>query len=158
MTRTGASLERLEPGVKLQIGNALIQRFAKEKDQIATLLWALARVGSRQPLYGPVSSVIPAGSITGWLPGLLSVEPASNRETDALKLALSMIFRREIDRSLDFAEEQRLQARGRCKAIGMNEEQLSIFTEYQSISASETERALGESLPTGLMQISRDDT
>ncbi|MFM7590730.1 MAG: hypothetical protein ACKO85_02960, partial [Isosphaeraceae bacterium] len=152
MTRTGASLERLEPAVKLQFGDALLQRLAKERDQATTLLWALARVGSRQPLYGPVSSVIPAGSISGWLQTLFTFEPTTNRETDALKLALGMIARKEVDRSLDFSDDLRLRARDRSKAIGMSNDNLDIFTEYKIISEQESERALGESLPTGLLQ------
>ncbi len=156
MTRTGASLERLEPGVKLQLGNALIQQITREKDQSATLLWSLARVGSRQPLYGPVSSVITASSMTGWLTGVSSFEPVSQRGIDALKLFYSMTFRKEIDRSLDFSEEIRLKALDRCRSIGMTEDQLLVFKEYQMISQLESERALGESLPTGLIQLSRD--
>jgi molecular chaperone DnaK (HSP70) len=154
--RTGASLERLEPAVKLQFGNAMVDRLLPEKDQAATLLWSLARLGARQPLYGPVSSVLPASSIEKWLPRLIAIEPSTSRETEALKLALMMIARKDADRSLDVAENLRLQAQAKFQAIGGNENEMMIFHEYQPMSKAANEQAMGEPLPTGLIQMTGD--
>ena len=52
MWRAVASMERLVPSAKVKLGDALLERIEKGKEQ-ALALWALGRLGARVPLYGP---------------------------------------------------------------------------------------------------------
>ncbi|MCS7160569.1 MAG: Hsp70 family protein [Gemmatales bacterium] len=73
MWRAAASLERLPLGTKQQLAETLLRQ-ARHRPVAAYLFWALARLGSRQPLYGPWNCVVPAETVSGWLRQLLQLE------------------------------------------------------------------------------------
>lgn len=73
MWRVAASLERLPVHTKQQLGEALL-RLTKRTPIAPFVFWALARLGSRQPLYGPWNCVLPAEVAAGWLRQLLQLE------------------------------------------------------------------------------------
>ena len=152
MVRTGASLERLEPATKLQLGTALTLKLQTDASQAPTWLWALGRLGSRQPLYGPVSGVIPAVSVEPWVKTVLSFKPENARARDAQKLALLMMARKEQDRSLDLSEKQRQAVCEYFRGLDLDENEIAPLTEYQPLGRDLSEKAMGESLPLGLMR------
>lgn len=151
MVRTAASLERLSPQMKLQLGNALILKLQQEPEQAATYLWALGRIASRQPLYGPVSGVIPAASVESWVNESIKFEPKSKREIASLKLALLMSARKENDRSLDLPENIRAKVAAKLQSLECTDDEIKPILEFQPIGSGLSEQALGETLPLGLV-------
>jgi hypothetical protein len=156
MIRTAASLERLNPQMKMQLGQSLIEKLSKERDQAATLLWGLGRVASRQPLYGPVSGVLPAATVEPWMTAILRFEPLNKRESASLKLALLMAARKENDRSLDLSHELRQKVADKLQELDLAPEEVQAVMEYQPLGVSVSEQALGESLPIGLVMAHSD--
>ena len=156
MVRTAASLERLDASMKMQLGTTLIKNLKTDPTQAPAWLWALGRMGSRQPLYGPLSGVIPATSIKPWIDELLNFNPETQRAKDSLKLALLMIARKDHDRSLDFDEQLRTRVQAFLIHHGATELETSGLIEYQPLGKDTTEAALGESLPIGLSHKNSD--
>jgi hypothetical protein len=113
-------------------------------------------MGSRQPLYGPLSGVVPATSIKPWIDELLNFNPETQRAKDSLKLALLMIARKDHDRSLDFDENLRTKIRALLIQNGASEPETLGLIEYQPLGRDTTEAALGESLPIGLSHKNSD--
>ncbi len=152
MVRTAASLERLDTSIKMQIGAVLLKNLKTDPDQTDAWLWALGRVGSRQPIYGPLNGVIPSASVAPWVNELIALKPDTNRTRDALKLALMIMARKDHDRSLDLDEALRIKARTALEELGLGENLTAALMEYQPLGREATDQALGESLPIGLSQ------
>lgn len=152
MVRTAASLERLDTSIKMQIGAVLLKNLKTDPDQTHAWLWALGRVGSRQPIYGPLNGVIPSASVAPWVNELIALKPDTNRTRDALKLALMIMARKDPDRSLDLDEALRIKARTALEELGLGENLTAALMEYQPLGREATDQALGESLPIGLSQ------
>lgn len=74
MWRAAASLERLPPASKQALGETLLRQL-RRRPWPTHLFWSLARLGSRQPLYGPWNTVLPAELVATWLRELLALEP-----------------------------------------------------------------------------------
>ena len=62
MWRLLAGLELLPVGDKTELGDMLVELMSKKSMQPArgAMIWALGRIGTRQPLYGPLNTVVPA--------------------------------------------------------------------------------------------------
>lgn len=74
MWRAVASLERLPAPSKQALGETLLQQL-RRRPWPTHLFWSLARLGSRQPLYGLWNTVLPAELVATWLRQLLALEP-----------------------------------------------------------------------------------
>ncbi|MDB5919681.1 MAG: molecular chaperone DnaK, partial [Massilia sp.] len=72
MLRLGASLERIPPDFKVEIGAWLLARLGKAND--ALTLWALGRIGARQPFYGNLDDLVPADVVATWLDAILALD------------------------------------------------------------------------------------
>ena len=73
-----ASLERLDGGQRAQLGDELIARIVREPRN-ASWLWAIGRLGARQPLYGPLNGVVSPAVAERWIAGAAAVEGAHRR-------------------------------------------------------------------------------
>ena len=67
------SLERIQPGIKLRVGELLLERILHGLESNAAA-WALARLGTRKLAYAPTDYRIPSAEITGWLTMLLQLD------------------------------------------------------------------------------------
>ncbi|MBI1323372.1 Hsp70 family protein [bacterium] len=150
MTRLAASLERLTPAVKLAIGESLVKKIGRDAAALPVALWSLGRLGARQPLYGPLSSVIPAVSVEPWVRRVLEIAPENERTKDLLKWCLLMTARKDNDRSFDLDATLRQQAFDRLSALGFPADDTRAILEYEPIGAALSSQALGETLPVGL--------
>ncbi len=68
-----ASLERLDAGLRTTIGDALLEKIRREPRH-ASWLWAIGRLGTRHPLYGPLNAVVAPQTAARWLTRLLAVK------------------------------------------------------------------------------------
>src|SRR5262249_13502495 len=143
--RLVASLERIEPATRVKAGDELIRRVRRDAAN-ASLLWAMGRLGTRAPLYGPLSSVVPPQDAARWLDPLLSIKLI----TPDLAAAVVQIAARVGDPLRDLDEERLAGARARLAEGGIGGEALRPLQEVVPVSTVDAGRVFGEPLPDGL--------
>jgi molecular chaperone DnaK (HSP70) len=146
MWRTLASMERLVPSAKVRLGEALLERVEKGKEQ-ALSLWALGRLGARAPLYGPADTVIPAEVASLWIERVLALtwSPA-----EAFVFPAAQLGRRTGDRARDIDDGTRARLCARLLATQSGERAARLVAEVVALEAREELVAFGDSLPAGL--------
>lgn len=145
MIRLAASLERLEPGEKIEAGEWLLARIESE-GAAPHLLWSVGRIGARVPFHGPTHLVVPPGVAAEWIARLLAV-PGPGAD---LAFPVAQLARRSGDRARDVDEDVRARAVAALEAWGASPEVLRSVREAIGASAEEEQRIFGESLPAGL--------
>ena len=68
-----ASCERLVATVRADLGQQLVGEAVRGRASEPEL-WALARLGARMPLSGPLNCVVPRDTAAAWVEQLLSTE------------------------------------------------------------------------------------
>jgi hypothetical protein len=139
-----ASLERLDAGQRVKYGEELLERVRRDPRNVHWL-WALSRLGARQPLYGPLNAAVSAAVAERWIEQLLNV----NEITGDRAQCIAHIGARTGDPARDINETTAETAAGRLTAAGENE----LATHLRVVAASspsERGRLFGETLPEGL--------
>ncbi|WP_114973833.1 Hsp70 family protein [Rhodoferax ferrireducens] len=158
MLRLGASLERIPVAYKVEIGEWLLGRLEKSaaaakkrgSDDPASdghTLWALGRIGARQPFYGNTHDVVPAETAAVWIDSLLAldwkrIEPAA--------FAATHLARATDDRARDLPLALREQIIQKLLAIHAPPIWAGMVRQRVELDAATERRVLGESLPPGL--------
>lgn len=146
MWRAAASLERISPKEKRQLGEALVARL-KDGDGLPFEFWALGRIGARVPFYGPVDTVVGRESAESWIRELSKVGDLTNREA---VFALVQLARRCGDRAREIDEDLRRAVLDLLRSVEANEHFLKLVSEVTELEAAEQAQAFGESLPPAL--------
>ncbi|MBP6633285.1 MAG: hsp70 family protein [Kofleriaceae bacterium] len=155
MIRTLASLERAPVGAKLKAGDELVQRLGSPKGrQEPVHLWALARLGARAPLYGPINTVVPASKVAAWLGALLAWDWP---EPDKLAFPLAQLGRRTGDRSRDLDDDTRARLTAYVRALPGGERAAVLIEQVVALEDREERVAFGDSLPSGLRLVAGAD-
>ena len=154
MLRLGASLERIPGAYKAEVGAWLLKRLdkASKKGEAAdtNTLWALARVGARQPFHGSAHHVVDSATVAEWLQVLLALDW---KKTEPAAFAATHLARMTGDRSRDIADELRATILARLKAVGAPPLWHAMVSEVTQLDEAATKRMLGEALPPGLKLI-----
>ncbi|WP_215409839.1 Hsp70 family protein [Janthinobacterium sp. JC611] len=154
MLRLGASLERIPGAYKAEVGAWLIKRLdkASKKGEAAdtNTLWALARVGARQPFHGSAHEVVDSATVADWLQVLLALDW---KKTEPAAFAATHLARMTGDRSRDIADDLRATILARLKAVGAPPLWQAMVGEVTQLDEANTKRMLGEALPPGLKLI-----
>ena len=154
MLRLGASLERIPGAYKAEVGAWLINRLDKaaRKDEAADTptLWALARVGARQPFHGSAHEVVDSATVADWLQVLLALDW---KKIEPAAFAAAHLARMTGDRSRDIADDLRATILARLKAVGAPPLWQAMVSEVTQLDEANTKRMLGEALPPGLKLI-----
>ncbi|MEG1115876.1 MAG: molecular chaperone DnaK, partial [Janthinobacterium sp.] len=154
MLRLGASLERIPGAYKAEVGAWLINRLDKaaRKDEAADTptLWALARVGARQPFHGSAHEVVDSATVADWLQVLLALDW---KKIEPAAFAAAHLARMTGDRSRDIGDELRAAILARLKAVGAPSLWQAMVSEVTQLDEANTKRMLGEALPPGLKLI-----
>ena len=139
-----ASLERLDAGQRVRLGDALMDRLKRDLRN-AALLWAIGRFGARTPLYGPLSSVV-APSVAGrWIERLVA-KPLG----DDGKAAVIQLGALTSDQARDLPEDLRGRLASTLIAMGALEEDVRPLIEIVPARHADQSRLFGEALPEGL--------
>jgi hypothetical protein len=148
MWRLLAGLELLAVGDKTELGDMLIDLLAKKSMQPArsAMIWALGRIGTRQPLYGPLNTVVPADTAAGWLAKLMSTREPGDLET----FSAMQIARRTGDRYRDLDDTVLREVVDWMQSVNASPHQVQLVQEGGTLDREEQGRAFGESLPKGL--------
>jgi len=152
MLRLGASLERIPGAYKAEVGAWLIKRLEKAGREAAdtNTLWALARVGARQPFHGSAHEVVDSATVAEWLHVLLALDW---KKTEPAAFAATHLARMTGDRSRDIGDELRATVLTRLKAVGAPPLWQAMVSEVTQLDEANTKRMLGEALPPGLKLI-----
>lgn len=143
------SLECLEPELKVELGELLLEQVMKRGLGLwsGAGLWALGRIGARVPLYGPLNTLVPAEVVERWLAALVTASGAESF------FGFMQLGRRTGDRYRDLSSASRaalLSWMERHKAPAHLQELVRVGGEWR---AEDQTLAFGESLPRGLRLI-----
>ena len=154
MWRAAASMERLQLGSKLKLGDELVQRLATPKGrEDGVHLWALSRIAARVPLYGPLNAVVPPSHVKTWIGPLLGGDWP---EPDKVAFPLAQLGRRTGDRARDLDDATRAKLADVVRALPGGERAVVLVEQVVALEAREERVALGDTLPAGLRLIAED--
>ncbi|MDB5884630.1 MAG: putative chaperone protein HscA/DnaK [Polaromonas sp.] len=161
MLRLGASLERIPASYKTEIGEWLLGRLQKPGPAAAPrpdsavddslCLWALGRIGAREPFHGSAHEVVPAPVASSWVETLLALDW---KRLEAAAFAAVSLARMTDDRARDLPPALRERVAARLKQVGAPSAWLDMLARKVELDAATERRMLGESLPPGLKLLS----
>jgi len=140
------SCERLVATTRAELG-AVLLGLAERGSATDTDLWALARLGARVPVYGPLNCVVARDVAAGWATRLVG---AKWPRPDAYAFALSQIARATGDRERDLDPELRERVARRLDPEPNGARAARLVREPVALEAREEARLLDEALPAGL--------
>ena len=149
MWRLAASLERLDVATKTALAEPLL-RLIRRPEAPDYAFWALARLGTRRPLHGPINSILPTQTLESWidlLEGSLAANPGKKGQWTLL---CTELVRPSGDRHLDLPAASLSRIESLLSAQGLK---AAFEQARQNTSDSETTRQanlLGDALPLGL--------
>jgi hypothetical protein len=148
LLRLVGSLELLPSREKLQIGAWLLELLQSKKwsPMHAACLWTIGRLGSRQPTYGPLNSVIEVREVSLWLEKLLRLP----NDDSNYALALMLCGRRVGDRYRDIEATLREEVESGLARASAPEHYRVLVGQGGELEGEEASQILGESLPLGL--------
>jgi hypothetical protein len=142
-----ANLERLDASTREKIGDEVMRRLRREKDN-TSLLWSIGRLGARTPIYGPLTSVVPASVASGWLNDLIQ----HKQNTPELLAAIVQLGSLTGDPLRDVDEPVLDAARRRVSDAGAPSDAQPLYKVVTETFAN-VSRAFGEPLPNGLQLV-----
>ena len=139
-----ASLERLDAGHRAKLGDELMERI-RRAPRNSSWLWAIGRLGSRTPFYGPLNSVVLPAIAERWIDQLLQVRDVTPETADAIV----QIGARTGDAARDLSSEVIELAAARIEPVAGAAaiEPLRIVVNAENRDRA---RVFGEALPEGL--------
>jgi len=161
MLRLGASLERIPVAYKVEIGEWLLGRLKKAQAAAAKgrkggaasdthALWALGRLGARQPFYGNTHDVVPAETAAVWIEALLALDW---KRQDSAAFAATQLARMTDDRTRDLPLDLRERIMARLQSVNAPPAWIEMVRHKVTLDEATERRLLGESLPPGLKLI-----
>jgi len=161
MLRIGASLERIPAAYKAEIGDWMLQQIleipkrpareaAKAAGAYTRYLWALGRVGARQPFHGSAHEAAPVATVEQWLSALLQLDW---RKIEPAGFAAAHLARMTGDRSRDINDTLRAEIIARLAAAGSPPAWAAMVKEVTQLDQASEQRMLGDALPPGLKLI-----
>ena len=141
------SCERLASTTRAELAAALVTE-AERGRATDPELWALARLGARAPVYGPLNCVVPREAAAAWSERLLRV---AWPRPGGYAFALAQIARATGDRERDLDASLREQIARRLETLPDGGRRAArLVREPVPLEAREEARLLDEALPAGL--------
>ena len=146
MWQAVGACERLPAAVRADLGAALVAE--AERGRVADQeLWALARLGARVPIMGPLNCVVARDTATQWVERLLVVDWP---RVEAYGFAVGQIARATGDRERDLDPALRARVAERLAGTPEGVRAARLVREVVALEAREQARLLDEGLPPGL--------
>ena len=140
--------ELLPVTTKVELGEMLLDLLAR--DRFASLrsaaLWALARVGARRLVYGPLNVVVSPDVTTRWLNRLMQFDNSD----PLVAFAVMQLARKTGDRYRDIDETTRRGVLTWMDRIAAPQRHSELVREVGTLEAEDQSLLFGESLPKGL--------
>ncbi|WP_149498284.1 hsp70 family protein [Roseiconus lacunae] len=143
-----ASLERLKVAEKVELGDIALVELGKKKNERlrSGLLWAIGRIGSRQPAYGPLNSTVPTAKAENWITRLIEMDLAENE----VPLTLAQVGRFTGDRYRDLSAESREAAADYLVSRESDPHFVTLLRQGGQLGREEQSAVFGDSLPLGI--------
>jgi hypothetical protein len=152
------SLERIPVNYKVEIGEWLLGRLQKalaaaakgrsvDAASDAHNLWALGRIGIRQPFYGNTHDVVPAETAVAWIEALLTLDW---KRMEPAAFAVTHLARMTDDRTHDLPLSLRERIMARLQSSNAPPVWIEMVRHKVTLDEATEHRLLGESLPPGL--------
>ncbi|QGZ38907.1 Hsp70 protein [Pseudoduganella flava] len=162
MLRLGASLERIPSAYKAEIGNWMVGTIvklptsgpkfdAKAAASFTRYLWALGRVGARQPFHGSAHEVAPVAAVEAWLAAILKLDW---KKIEPAGFAAAHLARMTGDRSRDIDPVLRDEVLRRLAAANAPPTWSAMVRDVVELDQASEQRMFGDALPPGLKLIS----
>jgi hypothetical protein len=145
MIRLAASLERVSPARKREVGEAVLDRIAQE-GPAPHLLWSVGRLGARVPFHGSGHTCVDLAVAERWLERLVSL-PAKRAD---LVFPVAQLARMSGDRARDVGPEARDLALRTLAEARAPDILVRPVREEVALEAADEQRIFGEGLPAGL--------
>lgn len=142
------SLERLPLQTKVPLGDLAVELLggADRNDLEPALLWAIGRIGSREPFYGPLNEVVPIEAAERWIAALI----AGRHHSSERLLAVMQLARKTGDRYRDIGEAVRESVRNWLTEAGAPKKYVELVMSGGELEEPTAAMVFGESLPVGL--------
>jgi molecular chaperone DnaK (HSP70) len=150
MVRLAAALEHLDPADKAELGGWVVARLRDPATAGGPWTWALGRLGARAPICGSVHKTLPPAQAAEWVSLLL--DPRIIQLEGAL-FALAQLARLTGDRTRDLELDTRAAAHVALQTGGAPAAWQRMVTEIVTLEAADEARALGDTLPVGLLLV-----
>ena len=143
-----ASLERLSASEKMQLGQLAIQELTRKKSEPLrpALWWALGRLGSRTPVYGPLNTTVPREQVEQWMAKLLT----TGGNASAMSTTIVQLARYTGDRHRDLSIDIRSQAARHLESLNASPQAIELVMTGGSLTREQETAVFGESLPLGI--------
>jgi hypothetical protein len=149
MWRAVASLERLDPKLKTQLGDALLRQ-ARRGPVPTYVFWSLTRLGARMLFHGPLNSVLHPETVGPWIDALVGFQPGHESETRDWAFCLAQLARRTGQRALDIDDGRRKAVLAVLAGLDIPPAWRRMVEEFVAPEGAEQAQLFGESLPIGL--------
>jgi hypothetical protein len=110
------------------------------------IFWALGRLGARQPVYGPLNTVVPGETAVVWLKRLIDFDCGDSMPL----LAVMQTARRTGDRYRDVPDKLRTHVLDWLARHDAPSHFIQLVREVGQLDAEEQGLVFGEALPKGL--------
>ncbi len=141
------SLELLSVPIKIQIGNMIVDLIGKRRYENVRgpMIWSLGRLGQREPVYGPLNTVVPQDEVGTWCEALLKLDVG-----ESFHLALMQLARNTGDRYRDLDAMIRSRVTDRLTETNAAVHLVELVTRGGALAEEEQDQVFGEALPKGL--------
>jgi hypothetical protein len=110
------------------------------------LAWAVGRIGAREPVYGPLNTVVPAADAGRWLEQLIELD-----DTGAwAEFAVVQLARKTGDRYRDLPDTARDRTVGWLDRHGAAQHAVELVQRGGHLDTAQQTQVFGEALPKGL--------
>lgn len=142
-----ASLEHLQVAVKEEIGNSGLKLIVNRSDSLAdAIVWAIGRLGTRVPMYGPLNELVSAQEASSWAMKLIS----SVKPSPAIHLTLMQLCRKTGDRYRDIDDDCRAAVLEYMEKNNAGEHFIELVRNGGALDEEDRSKIFGEQLPRGL--------
>lgn len=144
------SLELLPVHLKVELGDMLLDLLPRKRFESPreAMVWTLARLGQRVPVYGPLNTVVPSARAVSWLSGLLDLDRPTASTID--QFAVVQLARCTDDRYRDLSNDLRQLAVDWLTNNDASDHAIQLVRDGGELDSEEQSRVFGESLPSGL--------
>ncbi len=145
------SLERLSANEKSTLGILAIEAIQAKKNEKMhhALLWAIGRLGSRHPAYGPLNGLVDPNEASRWTESLIQTE-LSHANDSIRNLAIVQMARLTGDRYRDLPERVRERAADFLDSKGASDDTVTLLRKVGKLNKEEEAAIFGDTLPLGI--------
>ncbi|MBS0207635.1 MAG: Hsp70 family protein [Planctomycetes bacterium] len=149
--RALGSFELLDAGWKEELGEIALQLAKHEKQPVLrqAQVWALGRLGARQPVYGPLNCTLAPDVVERWIGALVDLRSPP----DSLPLALMQLARKTDDRYRDVSPSARDRAANALTELNAPAHFIELVRHGGQLAEAEQGLVFGEALPHGLQLV-----